>query len=276
MTGAGGYIGRHVVSHLLDNGADVIAMDITTEGLDPKATILESNFTGLGPDAFEELGRPDTCLHLAWKDGFKHDSTAHMLNLSGHYQFLENMIAGGLGHLAVMGSMHEVGYFEGEINENTPTNPSSLYGIAKNALRQAITLIAKKYGIIFQWLRGFYIYGDDLKNNSIFTKLTQAELNHQATFPFTTGKNKYDFISIEEFTMQICMCVLQREVTGIINCCSGKAISLRDMVEDYIQANGFKIQLKYGTYPDRPYDSPAIWGNSEKVQRIMDNHKRLR
>lgn len=30
-----------------------------------------------------------------------------------------------------MGSMHEVGYWEGAIDENTPTHPSSYYGIAK-------------------------------------------------------------------------------------------------------------------------------------------------
>lgn len=38
--------------------------------------------------------------------------------------------------IAVMGSMHEVGFFEGSIDENTPCRPESFYGIAKNALRE--------------------------------------------------------------------------------------------------------------------------------------------
>ncbi|MGH4139663.1 hypothetical protein [Clostridium sp.] len=53
------------------------------------------------------------------------------------------MISGGLTHLSVMGKMHEIGYWEGPIDENSPTNPSSLCGIAKNSLRQAIELLAK-------------------------------------------------------------------------------------------------------------------------------------
>ena len=47
--------------------------------------------------------------------------------------FIYKMIKGGIKQVAVMGSMHEVGFFEGSINENTPCNPQSLYGISKNA-----------------------------------------------------------------------------------------------------------------------------------------------
>lgn len=42
-----------------------------------------------------------------------------------------------------MGTMHEVGYWEGAIDEHTPCNPQSQYGIAKNAMRQSLMLTAK-------------------------------------------------------------------------------------------------------------------------------------
>lgn len=58
-----------------------------------------------------------------------------MEDLPSHYLFIKNLLEGGLKHIAVMGTMHEVGFFEGSIKEDTPTNPQSLYGIAKNALR---------------------------------------------------------------------------------------------------------------------------------------------
>lgn len=67
-----------------------------------------------------------------------------------------------------MGSMHEIGFYEGSINENTPTNPQSLYGISKNALRQAIQVDAKQNDILFQWIRGFYIVGNAESGCSIF------------------------------------------------------------------------------------------------------------
>ena len=68
---------------------------------------------------------------------------------------------------------------------------------------------------------------------------------------------------------QIAHAVNQDEVTGIINCCTGVPVSLADKVEEYIRKNGYKIRPEYGAYPDRPYDSPGVWGNPEKIQKIM-------
>ena len=217
------------------------------------------------------LGKPDVCLHMAWKDGFVHNSDAHMQYLSQHYQFIKNMTEQGLKQIAVMGTMHEVGYYEGAIDESTPCNPSSMYGIAKDALRRSTFLLLKNTDVIVQWLRAYYIYGDDLKNNSIFAKLTMAAQEGKATFPFTTGKNKYDFIHVNELAQQIAASVMQSEVSGIINCCTGKPVSLAEKVEGFIQEHHFDIKLEYGAFPDRLYDSPAIWGDNSKIEKIMQN-----
>ncbi|HCC00448.1 MAG TPA: nucleoside-diphosphate sugar epimerase, partial [Ruminococcaceae bacterium] len=127
VTGAGGYIGRHVVQKLLDAGASVIAADLHTDRVDSRAKHINANVFSGDPAIYQQLGSPDICLHLAWKDGFVHNSPVHMTLLSSHFEFLYNMIAGGLKHVAVMGTMHEVGYHEGAITANTPTSPMSLY-----------------------------------------------------------------------------------------------------------------------------------------------------
>ena len=54
---------------------------------------------------------------------------------------------------------------------------------------------------------------------------------------------------------------------GIINICSGKPEKLADRVERFIKENGYRIKLQYGAFPDRPYDSKAIWGNDTKNQK---------
>ena len=58
---------------------------------------------------------------------------------------------------------------------------------------------------------------------------------------------------------------------GIINCCSGKPVALADKVEEFIKEHNFKIKLNYGAFPDRPYDSPAVWGSREKIDIILKN-----
>ena len=133
VTGAGGYIGRHVVKALLDDGQDVIASDLRLNDVDDRAEHIETNLFESGSDIYSKLGKPDVCLHMAWRDGFKHNSDNHMGDLSAHYRFIKNMLDGGLPQIAVMGTMHEVGYWEGAIDEHTPCHPASMYGIAKNA-----------------------------------------------------------------------------------------------------------------------------------------------
>lgn len=275
ITGANGYIGSNVTKQLLDQGAEVVACDIVTNHIDPRAKIVKYNVfeCSENDNAFTLLGSPDVCLHLAWRDGFVHNSHKHIQDLSAHYTFLTNLIDNGLKHLAVMGTMHEVGYHEGKIDENTPCNPMSQYGIAKNTLRQSMMLYAAQKNCLLQWIRGYYIFGDDLKNHSIFTKLTEASQRGEKTFPFTTGKNQYDFMNVKELVSQIAAVVTQDKVTGIINCCTGKPKSLAEAVEGFIADNKLDIKLNYGAFPDRPYDSPCTYGDNTKIQQILNAQK---
>lgn len=269
VTGAGGYIGRHVVTALCDLGADVMAVDFCTDEIDGRASARPYDIFNGRKNIYQELGSPDVCLHMAWKDGFVHNSDAHMELLSKHYTFIRDMVNGGLKQLAVMGTMHEVGYHEGTIDENTPCNPTSMYGIAKDALRKSAFLLSEDKNICLQWLRAYYIYGDDARSNSIFAKIVAAEEAGKKTFPFTTGRNLYDFIEVNELARQIAACVMQTEVDGIINCCTGEPMSLADKVERFITDHGFQIKLEYGAFPDRTYDSPGVWGDAAKIKEIM-------
>jgi dTDP-6-deoxy-L-talose 4-dehydrogenase (NAD+) len=141
--------------------------------------------------------------------------------------------------------------------------------VAKNALRQSLMLYAEKKDVCLHWLRAFYIYGDDLWGSSIFSKLCMAEEEGNTKFPFTSGKNKYDFIHIDELADMIVKASVQTQIDGIINVCTGKPVSLGEKVENFIREHGFKFQLEYGAFPDRKYDSPIVWGNTEKIDLIM-------
>lgn len=270
ITGAGGYIGRHVVKAFLNHGHEVYVSDFSYKGVDEATIRVEDAIFDGHKDIYERLGKPDVLVHLAWRDGFVHNSKAHMQDLSAHTTFLQNMIDGGLKYLTVMGSMHEIGYWEGAIDENTPCNPMSMYGISKNALRQALMLYSKDKCVNLHWLRAYYIYGDDARGSSIFAKLCQAAEDGKTEFPFTTGKNKYDFIHIDTLAEQIMQASIQSEYNGIINVCTGQPISLAEKIESYIKENNMNITLKYGAFPDRPYDSPGVWGDATIINAIME------
>lgn len=273
VTGAGGYIGRHVVLACLDMGHEVWTSDFSFKGIDERAQRVTVPIFSNEKDLFSQLGSPDAIIHLAWRDGFIHNSEAHMADLSNHVRFLHNMIDSGVKFLTVMGSMHEVGYYEGEVKADTPCNPLSMYGIAKNALRQDLMLYTHGKATSLHWLRGFYIYGDDARGSSIFAKLYQANEDGKKEFPFTQGNNLYDFVSVYDLSRMIVVASTQDKYNGIINVCSGKPISLADMIEKYIKEKKLNIVLKYGAYPDRPYDSPGIWGDPTIIKEIMNEYR---
>ena len=164
--------------------------------------------------------------------------------------------------------MHEVGYWEGAIDASTPTDPMSQYGIAKDALRRAVPL-AIPTDTSFAWARAYYIYGDDRRSSSIFSKLVQASDEGRTLCPFTSGKNRYDFIRVEELGRQLAALTDATDVEGTVNCCSGKPVSLATKVEEFIAENDLTISLDYGAFPDRPYDSPGVWGDATVIDEVM-------
>ena len=68
VTGAGGYMGRHIVTSLLDKGADIIAVDFNIDLIDERADRRVVDIFSGDENLYEKLGKPDVCLHLAWKD----------------------------------------------------------------------------------------------------------------------------------------------------------------------------------------------------------------
>lgn len=269
VTGANGYIGQGVVRCLEQDQVDVIATDFSFDKKISGVTYIEADLFNVD-NPYEFFQHPDVVLHLAWRNGFVHNASSHMEDLPNHFRFLKDLIESGINRICVMGSMHEIGFYEGSIDENTPNWPQSLYGISKNALCNAIKLVADQNSTIFQWIRGFYIVGNTTAGCSVFSKIVQAELEGKTDFPFTRGVNQYDFIDYDEFCVQVAAVVEQNDINGIINCCSGVPMRLGERVENFIKDNKYNIKLNYGVFPDRPYDSKAIWGNNKKILKIME------
>lgn len=268
VTGGSGYIGAHVVKALRVRGADLVEVNRNLSSGADRSTV-QGSFADIDAGWLARHGPFDVVLHLAWTDGFDHNASSHIDNLPYHVRFVAQVMSAGIRQFVGLGTMHEVGYWEGEIDEATPTRPRSMYGIAKNALREAARLQTEKAGAAFQWLRPYYILGDDTRNNSIFTKILRWEAEGKPTFPFSSGLNRYDFIDVGELAEQIAAASMQTRVTGIIECCSGKPMALRDKVQAFIADHQLRIRPEYGAFPDRPYDSPGVWGNTAKIDKIV-------
>lgn len=273
VTGANGFIGSHLVTELADRGHHVTAVDLDDKNIDPRAAFLKGDLFSSQIDFVGGGVLPDVVIHLAWRDGFNHYAASHIDGMARHFYFVKSVIDAGVKSVCVMGTAHEIGYHEGKINENTPCNPLSYYGIAKNTLRQLTFAYAKDKPVSVKWLRAFYITGDDRHNHSVFTKILEAAENGQKEFPFTKGTNQFDFIDIRDLARQIAAAAVQNEIDGIVNVCSGEPVSLKDKAEEFIARHNLDIKLNFGVFPQRRYDSPVVYGDNAKILQILEKEK---
>ena len=117
-----------------------------------------------------------------------------------------------------------------------------------------------------KWLRLFYTYGIGQNENSIFSQLDRAIKNNDKVFNMSAGEQLRDYLPVEKVGEIIVKTSIQNETTGIINCCSGKPVSIRKMVEDHLVKNNSSICLNLGYYPYNDYEPLAFWGSTEKLK----------
>ncbi|MDE3212328.1 MAG: NAD(P)-dependent oxidoreductase, partial [Bacteroidota bacterium] len=66
----------------------------------------------------------------------------------------------------------------------------------------------------------------------------------------------------------------QDKVHGIINCCSGKPVKLKQLVEDYLASKSRSIHLNLGYYPYPDYEAMSFWGDDAKLRRALDEARK--
>ncbi len=274
VTGANGYLGRKVVNILKRKEIELITTDLNDNIYNDRNFISSDIFKIENP--FDFFGRPNVLIHMAWRDGFDHKNDSHMLDLSTHYYFLDDFINNNIDSISIMGSMHELGSFEGKVNNESPTNPLNLYAISKDTLRKAIEIKCTNRKTKLKWLRAYYIYGDDAHSKSIFGKIFSNEKNNIDYIDVNDGLGQYDFIHVDKLAYQITEASLQSDYEGIIECCSGSPFQLKKMIDNYIYFNNFNIKPNYGKLQYRPYDSKFIYGDSTIINDIVNKSRLLK
>jgi dTDP-6-deoxy-L-talose 4-dehydrogenase (NAD+) len=277
VTGATGFIGEYIVEALLQNGFDVIA----TSKNEDKAllrpwfgSVKYIDFDLAQLDAsinyFEYFGFPDLMLHLAWEGLPNYKNEFHITeNLPRHFAFLENMIQHGLKDLTVSGTCFEYGMKEGCLTESMECVPDNPYAIAKNKLQLAIESLLTKYDFNFKWVRFFYMYGPGQNPKSLIAQLDKALENNEASFNMSGGEQIRDFLPVNLIANYFIQIATQNEIQGIINCCGGEPISVKDFVVNYLRLKNKHIDLNLGFYPYADYEPMQFWGDNTKLKKII-------
>jgi len=275
VTGSTGFIGRHVVQWLVDNGYD----DVITTGTSvekakqypwfDKVTFIPLDYFAVDTNYYEFFGRPDLLIHLAWNGLPNYMDRFHMEeNLPVEMRFLRSFAASKKTKIAVTGTCYEYGVVNGCISEEHPTNPNTIYATAKDALRRYLAYLASEFGCSWNWIRLFFLYGDGQSPKSLLPQLDATIARGDAEFPMSGGEQLRDYLPVEKVAEYICRIALSNE-RGVVNCCSGVTISVRRLVEERVAASGSSIRLKTGVYDYPAYEGMAFWGDVRRLRKYI-------
>jgi dTDP-6-deoxy-L-talose 4-dehydrogenase (NAD+) len=275
VTGATGFIGRHVVAELARRSFEpVLVVRPSSEAPAELGSHAVVRFDLATPpaQAFDLMGRPDVLIHLAWGGLPNYRSLHHFeTELPLHYRFLRSLIDEGLKSMLVTGTCFEYGMQSGALRADMETHPANPYGFAKDTLRRQLQFLQQTHPFDLAWARLFYLYGDGQAPGSLYSLLRQAVERGDAEFNMSGGEQLRDYLPIDEAARQLVLLATTGGNVGPVNVCSGTPISVRRLVETWIADNGWSIRPKLGHYPYPDYEPMAFWGSGALHRRKADS-----
>jgi nucleoside-diphosphate-sugar epimerase len=266
VTGGTGFIGRHLVPKLLELNYEVIIFgrDLNAAKLLPWIDDVEFVQYDLDDQVIPDIPMQDLGLiHLAWPGlpNYKKDFHENK-NLPSSFRFIKQCLAVGLKQVLVSGTCFEYGMKEGKSLSSDATNPANPYARAKDQLRLSLLNLQEKYDFSLQWARLFYMHGPGQNSNSIIAQLDQAAKNNEKFFNMSGGAQLRDYLPVSQAVDQL-LNLYMRYPDGTYNICSGKPISIEQLVRNRIQEQKFKIELNLGFYPYSDLEPMSFWGERD-------------
>ena len=274
VTGASGFIGRHVLAELEKHSVDVVAVVRNAAQLaqaGPRFQVVRIDLASHPPAAFAAMGLPDVLIHLAWGGLPNYRSLHHLENeLPNQYRFLADLMKEGLPAVVVTGTCFEYGMQYGPLSETLEARPNNPYGYAKDALRRQLEFLRSVHPFALTWARLFYMYGEGQSETSLLSRLKRAMERGESRFAMSGGEQLRDFLPVKDVAASLVALALRQADIGVVNVCSGKPASVRTLVEGWLQENGWNMELDLGHYDYPDYEPMAFWGNRGKLDTFLE------
>jgi GDP-4-dehydro-6-deoxy-D-mannose reductase len=267
VTGAGGFVGPHLLSHLGDAGDDVVGTDLDVDVTDPS-----------GLRAGLAHSRPEVVYHLAALSHVGTSWTApaevFRVNTEGTLNVLLAAIDAGVDRVVVIGSAEEYGVVDASrmpIAEDEPLLPVTPYGASKAAAEMAASHAWRGRGLPVVCVRAFNHVGpgqpDVLVASSIARQIAQNERTGDDVVRTGDLSAKRDFTDVRDVVRAYRLLAELGEPGEAYNVCSGRTISIREMAELLLAQARRPMRLELDPSRLRPVEVPVHWGSNERIRK---------
>lgn len=280
ITGAAGFVGKHLTCRLQKDNHSILGIDVDTEGITSKIESKKADLTV--PADAEGLVKefsPDRIYHLAAQSSVSYSwqkpINTFKVNVFGGINLLDAVRKHQPRcRVLVVCTAEEYGpYQDGAIQEDYNIFPQNPYAISKAALDFYSLTCSKAYGMSVFVTRSFNHIGPGQSDRFVASDFARqiARIEQGAASPVIKVGNLAayrDFLDVRDVSAAYCY-ILERGRQGRpYNVCSGKKIKIEDMLATLIGFSSARdIEVEVDPEKFRPIDIVSIYGDNGRLKK---------
>jgi GDP-4-dehydro-6-deoxy-D-mannose reductase len=268
VTGAGGFLGRHLVRELASRGAETVAVDRAEADVCDAAAVAD----------LVARARPDAVVHLAAQSRVAHSfadpGETFRVNVLGTVAVLEAVRRHAPRARILVASSAEVYGAVGAdalpVAESAPLAPVNPYGASKVAAEAAALQFHRAHGLDVAILRAFNAVGPGQATDFALPGFAAqlAAIARGAAEPVLRVGNldaERDLTDVRDVARAYALALERGESGGVYNVCSGTAVPIRRALEALVAASGLEVRVEVDPSRLRPVDVPCVYGSPRRL-----------
>lgn len=282
VTGGAGFIGAHVVNHLIKAGHKVIVLDDLSGGFEnnvnPKAHFIKGSITDekLVQTIFNE-NKFDYVYHLA---AYAAEGLSHFIrrfnynnNLIGSINLINESIKHKIERFVFTSSIATYGALEPPMVETMNPKPEDPYGISKFAVEMDLKTAHEMFGLNYTIFRPHNVYGEyqnigDKYRNVIGIFMNQLMIGKPLSV-FGDGLQTRAFSYIDDVAPYIANCVNIPETTNeIFNIGADQEYTILELAETIQKAMGLSQPIMHLEQRNEVVHAHADHNKAKRVFQI--------
>jgi len=284
VTGATGFVGRHLASLCAERGAEVVGLSRrrASEGEPPDALARYREVDIVDAGATREAiasERPDRIFHLAGEasvaDSWRSPQRVIHANLAGASSLLEAVREEAPEARVLLAcSGTEYGAVPPEelpVTEDRPLRPQDPYAVGKACIDLLGGFVADGHGLHVVRTRAFNHTGpgqsDIYAIPSFARQIAEAKVTGNDTVELVTGnlEVRRDFTDVRDVVRGYWL-ALERAAPGAFNICSGRSVELSEVVRRLAESAGIEAVTRVDPDRLRAADVLDAYGSAERLE----------